>query len=99
MTQMLEYPPAERTDKVDEFHGVKVADPYGWLGADDERARRWLTAELRLSAAVLTGLADRGSIESMADRLPTEIPPRLPVRRGGYVFTFPKADNGGVRVV
>ena len=30
----ITYPETRRVDQVDEFHGVKVADPYRWLEAD-----------------------------------------------------------------
>lgn len=46
-----EYPPAERLDLVDDFHGTPVADPYRWLESeDDPRTTKWLAAQAALMA-------------------------------------------------
>ena len=48
------YPPARKSDQVDDYHGVKVADPYRWLeDLDSEETRAWVEAENKLSFAYL----------------------------------------------
>jgi prolyl oligopeptidase len=54
------YPAATRGDVVDDYHGIKVADPYRWfenLGA--ENTRDWVTAENALSQPYLESLPQR----------------------------------------
>lgn len=46
------YPPAERVDVVDEYHGQPVADPYRWLeDPNDPRTVAWSAAQDELLAA------------------------------------------------
>ena len=38
---MTRYPPARQSDVADDYHGVRVADPYRWLeDAGQSRDRR-----------------------------------------------------------
>lgn len=67
----LPYPPAERTDVVDDYHGTLVADPYRWLEDPDSPASRaWIEAQNVLTRRVIDegGLQGRirGAIERMA---------------------------------
>src|SRR5215510_10751649 len=48
------YPPARKSDQVDDYHGTKVADPYRWLeDLDSEETRNWVEAENNLSFGFL----------------------------------------------
>ncbi|WP_266219786.1 prolyl oligopeptidase family serine peptidase [Paraliomyxa miuraensis] len=59
----FEYPKAARGDVVDEYHGVKVADPYRWLeDLDGERTRAWVEAENAVTFRYLETIAEREAI-------------------------------------
>lgn len=50
------YPPSHKTDVVDTYHGVRVADPYRWLEEPDAAATRaWVAAQNALTRSVLDG--------------------------------------------
>src|SRR5688500_9240464 len=43
MTQTNKYPVARKSDQVDDYHGVKIADPYRWLeDLDSQETRTWV---------------------------------------------------------
>lgn len=67
--QTLDYPMTRKADIVDDYHGVRVADPYRWL-EDDVRnsaeVRAWVEAENKLSFAYLDNIEPRDRIR---DRL------------------------------
>jgi len=61
--QALAYPPARKGDQVDDYHGIKVADPYRWLeDVDAPETRDWIEAENRLTAAYLSRIPARETI-------------------------------------
>ena len=50
------YPEARRSDRMDDYHGTQVADPYRWLEADvrqSEEVATWVEAENALTFAYL----------------------------------------------
>jgi prolyl oligopeptidase len=82
----LAYPPARKAPVVDDYHGVKVADPYRWLeNADDPETVAWVDKQNALTRSLL----DRPDREAVKRRL-TELfnYPRLstPTRRGDRYF-------------
>ena len=86
--------PAHRADVVDDYHGVKVADPYRWLEtADAPDTVAWVDAENALTRSYVDGPAR----EALATRLTALFDyPRAsaPVaRRGRYFF----ARNSGLQ--
>src|SRR6266705_233354 len=61
--QALAYPPARRSDQVDDYHGTRVADPYRWLeDVDAPETREWIEAENGLTAAYLAQVPARETI-------------------------------------
>ena len=63
----LVYPKAKTVDQVDDYHGVKVADPYRWLeDTDSAETHDWVEAENKLTFGYLDQIPYRGAIR---DRL------------------------------
>ena len=88
----LQYPPAPRGDAVDDFHGVKVADPYRWLeNAGSKETQAWVRAEHALTASFVAGQA-RERIEGELTRLWNYPKFTLPHREGDRYF-FEKNDG------
>lgn len=55
MIKPITYPPARKGDQVDDYHGVKLADPYRWLeDLDSDETRRWVEAENKLTFGYLS---------------------------------------------
>lgn len=67
MIKMITYPPARKSDQADNYHGVKVSDPYRWLeDLDSEETRTWVEAENKLAFGYLKEIP---AIEKIKERL------------------------------
>ncbi len=61
----MTYPPTRRVDRIDNYHGTKVEDPYRWL-EDDVRespeVAAWVKAQNRVTEAYLAAIPERAKI-------------------------------------
>jgi len=83
----LQYPATARGDVVDDYHGVKVADPYRWF--EDAKApatRDWVAAENALSQPFLEQLPQRAWLGQRLKQLWTFERFGVPRREGGRYF-------------
>jgi prolyl oligopeptidase len=91
--QNWDYPNARKSDQVDDYHGVKVADPYRWLEDDNsEETGAWVKAENALTFAYLEKIPYRMQVRHRLEQLfnyPRFTPP---VHRGPY-YIFSKNDG------
>src|SRR5512133_2836250 len=63
MMKTTSYPAARKGDQVDDYHGVKVADPYRWLeDLDSEETRAWVEAENKLTFSFLNSIPQRAAL-------------------------------------
>ena len=67
----FKYPAAQKGKVVDDYHGVKIADPYRWLeDTDSPETMAWVTAENHLTQEFLSKIPARARFK---DRLTTLI--------------------------
>src|SRR5215472_12747892 len=80
----LVYPKAKSVDQVDDYHGIKVADPYRWLeDTDSPDTKTWVEEENKLTYSYLDQIPYRGAIR---DRL---------LKLWNYErFTVPEVEGG-----
>jgi prolyl oligopeptidase len=83
----LAYPHAKTVDQVDDYHGVKVADPYRWLeDTDSADTHAWVEAENQVTFAYLDQIAYRQAIRDRLTKLWNYERFRVPQKEGGRYF-------------
>ena len=83
----LQYPVTARGDVIDDYHGVRVADPYRWFEDPNAAAtREWVTAENAVSQPYLENLPQRAWLGERLKQLWTYERFGVPRREGGRYF-------------
>ncbi len=84
------YPETRRTDHLDEYFGVKVADPYRWLEQlDSPELDAWIEAQNAYSAARIAALPHYERIRARLETLWTTERMTVPsVHDGRYFFEY-----------
>jgi prolyl oligopeptidase len=91
--QSLNYPVTRKSDQVDEYHGVKVADPYRWLEDDNSaETAEWVKAENAVTFAYLEKIPYRAQVKHRLEQLYNYARYTPPARRGDYYY-FSKNDG------
>src|SRR5712692_10002127 len=66
----LAYPPTRQADQIDDYHGVKVADPYRWLEDDNSsETKAWVGAQNKVTFGWLGTIPERNAIKERLTRL------------------------------
>jgi prolyl oligopeptidase len=87
MIKPTSYPPARKSDQVDDYHGVKVADPYRWLeDLDSEETRAWVEAENKLTFGFLASIPERNTIKDRLTKLWNYEKYGIPFKEGNRYF-------------
>src|SRR6476659_1754017 len=80
------YPPAHKSDLIENYHGTLVADPYRWLeDPDSPKTVAWVEAENQLTRSALDGPARDELIERLT-KLYDFPRTSVPTQRGSYYF-------------
>ena len=86
-TAAFAYPDTRRVDQTDDYHGVKVADPYRWLeDVGDAHTKQWIEAQNALAQPYLEAIPARERIKQRLTELWNYERYDIPVKRGGRYF-------------
>jgi prolyl oligopeptidase len=85
------YPKTKTVDQVDDFHGVKVPDPYRWLEEDVRNSKEvadWVAEQNKVTFAFLESIPQRDAIKKRLTELWNYEKFGVPAKVGGrYVFS------------
>jgi len=91
--EKITYPETRKTDAVDTYFGVQVADPYRWLEDDNSaETAAWVAAENTVTEAYLQKIPFREEIRNRLTELWNYPRYGVPFRKGNYLF-FTKNDG------
>ena len=89
----VNYPATARTNHVDTYHGVTVADPYRWLEDDNSpETKAWVAAQNRVTFGYLEKLPQRAALRERLATLWNYERYGVPFKQGGRYF-FTKNDG------
>lgn len=87
MIKPKDYPAARKADQVDDYHGVKVSDPYRWLeDLDSEETRNWVEAQNKLSFGFLGSIPDRNALKDRLTKIWNFEKYGIPFKEGNQYF-------------
>ena len=85
--QHLDYPKTRKSDHVDKYHGVDVADPYRWLEDDNSaETAEWVKAQNAVTFGYLDRIPFRPALKERVRRLNEYERYSAPARKGQYFF-------------
>jgi prolyl oligopeptidase len=83
----LTYPKAKTVDQVDDYHGVKVSDPYRWLeDTDSPDTKSWVEEENKVTFSYLDQIPYRASVRNRLLKLWNYERFTAPQQQGGRYF-------------
>lgn len=89
MIKSNNYPPARKSEQVDDYHGMKVADPYRWLEElDSEETKAWVEAQNKLSFGYLAAIPARTALKDRITKLWNYEKYGIPFKEGNRYFYF-----------
>jgi len=85
----ITYPASPKVDQVDDYHGVKVADPYRWLeNPDSPETKAWVEAQNQVTTTFLEAIPARDRLKQRLTQLWDFEKFGIPFREGDRYFYF-----------
>ena len=83
----IEYPQTKKVEQSDDYHGVKVADPYRWLEDDNSsETKAWVEAQNKVTFGYLNQIPERAKIKARLTELWNYEKYSAPSEQGGKYF-------------
>ena len=87
--QKLSYPPTKTVDVVEDYHGVKVADPYRWLeDFNSDEVKQWVEAQNKITFEFIRSVPSYEKIKARLTELMNYPKFSVPVKAGTKYFFF-----------
>ena len=91
--QKIKYPVAKKVDHVDDYHGIKVADPYRWLeDTNSKETADWVEAENKVTEEYLSKIPFRDALRKKLTDLWNYEKYSAPSKHGSY-YIYSKNDG------
>ncbi|MCE7065389.1 prolyl oligopeptidase family protein [Dyadobacter sp. CY326] len=89
VAQNLDYPTTKRIDHTDDYHGVKVSDPYRWL-EDDRSAEtgEWVKAQYAVTFGYLDKIPFKGKIFQDLEKAYNYPKYSAPRKKGDFYYFY-----------
>ena len=85
----LSYPTTRKIDQTDDYHGVKVSDPYRWLeDPDSEETQAWVEAQNQVTFGYLREIPAREKIKQRLTQLWDYEKYGIPFKQGDRYFYY-----------
>ncbi|MDQ3017714.1 MAG: S9 family peptidase, partial [Bacteroidota bacterium] len=85
--EKMQYPVTEKSDHVDTYHGIEVADPYRWLEDDTSKATgAWVEAQNKVTFGYLDKIAWRPELKKRLESLINYERISAPFREGNFEY-------------
>ena len=88
-TQELTYPIAPKSDVIDDYHGVKIPDPYRWLeDPQSEATQKWIKEENEVTFSYLEEIEEREQIKQRLTKIWDYEKYGVPFKQGDRYFYY-----------
>lgn len=85
----LTYPTTRKSDIIDDYHGVKVSDPYRWLeDPESDETKAWVEAQNQVTFAYLSEIPAREKIKQRLTKLWDYEKYGIPFKEGDRYFYY-----------
>ena len=89
----FDYPKPRRAEQVDDYHGVKVSDPYRWMEqTESEETQAWIAAQNKITDAYLATIPEREQIRKRLTEIWNYERVSAPSKVGNY-YIYSKNDG------
>ncbi len=85
----FDYPKTKKVEQVDDYHGVRISDPYRWLEDDNSaETKAWVEAQNRVTFDYLNKIPERARIKARLTELWNYEKYSAPFKEGSRYFYY-----------